>query len=338
MFTVTSYSVAVAMCVITMICWGSWGNTQKLASKEWRFQLFYWDYSIGIILFTALFGLTLGSMGTTGRGFIEDLSQANCSALSSAFIGGVIFNISNILLVVAIDIAGLAVAFPIGIGIAMVLGVVTTYIGQGQAGNLTLLVVGVVLIVVAIILDAVAYKKLGGASKNTSIGKGIFISILAGVLMGFFYNFVADSMGKIDETTLALEAGKMSSYSAVFVFGVGIFLSNFIFNTFMMLKPITGPKVNPMDYFKKGNVKLHLIGILGGSIWCCGTSLSFLSSNAAGPALAYGLGQGATMVSAIWGVFIWKEFKGAPQGTNKLLALMFLFFIFGLACLVISKL
>ncbi len=336
MFTVTSYPLAVAMCVITMICWGSWGNTQKLASKEWRFQLFYWDYCIGIILFTLALGFTLGSMGDTGRGFVEDLGQVDLKWLGSAFVGGVVFNLSNILLVIAIDIAGLAVAFPIGIGLAMVLGVITTYLGDGE-GNVPMLSAGVLLVVVAIILDALAYKKLGGVKKGASIKKGIIISVLAGGLMGFFYTFVASSMAKTGADGV-LEAGKMTAYSATFVFAIGILLSSFIFNVAIMLKPITGDPVPLMDYFKKGNAKLHLIGMLGGAIWCCGTSLSFISNEAAGAALAYGLGQGATMISAFWGVFIWKEFKGAPKGTNTLLALMFLFFFAGLGILVASKL
>jgi len=334
MITVTSYPVAVILCVITMICWGSWANTQKLASKEWRFQLFYWDYSIGILLFTLLLGLTAGSFGDSGRGFIEDLKQVDSSALKSAFVGGVIFNLSNILLVAAIDVAGLAVAFPVGIGLALVLGVITTYWNTAE-GNVPMLALGVGLVVVAIILDALAYRKLGGA-KKTGGAKGIILSILAGGLMGFFFSFVVSSMAKTDASG-ALEAGKMTAYSAVFVFAVGIFLSNFIFNTAIMLKPITGKPVNPLDYFTKGSMKLHLIGVFGGAIWCCGTSLSFISTDAAGAALAYGLGQGATMISALWGVFVWKEFKGAPKGTEVLITLMFLFFIAGLGVLVASK-
>src|ERR1700742_1248617 len=142
MVLIESYSVAVLMCIITMICWGSWANTQKLASKEWRFQLFYWDYAIGVLLLSLILAFTMGSMGAAGRTFMADLHQADAKWLWSAFLGGVIFNLSNILLVAAIDIAGMAVAFPVGVGLALVLGVITTYRAT-HSGNLVMLSAGV---------------------------------------------------------------------------------------------------------------------------------------------------------------------------------------------------
>jgi len=333
---VESYPVAVAMCVVTMLCWGSWANTQKLASKEWRFQLFYWDYAIGVFLLSLLLAFTLGSTGSGGRGFLADLDQADSKWLGSAFIGGVIFNLSNILLVAAIDIAGMAVAFPIGVGLALVLGVITTYVAKPE-GNAPMLALGVAAVVVAVVLDALAYKKLASAGKKTPV-KGIVLSVVAGVLMGFFYSFVAQTMGKIDDVTHALEASKLSPYTAIVLFSAGLLASNFIWNTIAMAKPFSGEPVTYRDYFTKGNLRLHLIGILGGMIWNTGMGFSIIASTAAGPALSYGLGQGATMVGALWGVFIWKEFKGAPQGTGKLLGFMFLFYIIGLAVLIASKL
>jgi glucose uptake protein len=336
MLLVESYSVAVAMCFITMLCWGSWANTQKLASKEWRFQLFYWDYAIGVFLLSLIVAFTLGSTGTGGRGFLADLRQADSKWLGSAFVGGVIFNLSNILLVAAIDIAGMAVAFPVGVGLALCLGVVTTFLATRQ-GNALMLGLGVGAIMVAIILDALAYKRLAGSDKKTP-SKGILLSVAAGLLMGFFYSFVAQAMGKIDSTTMVLEAGKLSPYTAIVIFSAGLLVSNFIWNSIMMIKPVSGDPVPFGDYFTKGNVRLHCIGILGGMIWNTGMSFSIIASSAAGAALAYGLGQGATMVGAFWGVFIWKEFKAAPAGTNTLLGAMFLFYMLGLGILIASKL
>jgi glucose uptake protein len=336
MVTVSSYPVAVVLCVITMLCWGSWANTQKLASKEWRFQLFYWDYSIGVLLLSLILAFTLGSTGETGRGFLADLNQADSKWLGSAFLGGVIFNLSNILLVAAIDIAGLAVAFPVGVGLALVLGVITTYIATGS-GNVPMLAAGVVSIMVAIILDALAYKRLASASSQLPT-RGIVLSVVAGVLMGGFYSFVAQSIGTLDATTHDLEPGKLSPYTAIVLFSVGLFLSNFVWNSIVMAKPFTGPPVSYRDYFTQGNVRLHLVGILGGVIWNVGMALSILAGAAAGAALSYGLGQGATMIGAIWGVFIWKEFRNAPPGTGMLLGAMFLFYVIGLGILIASKL
>ena len=335
MVLVESYTVAVVMCIITMLCWGSWANTQKLASKEWRFQLFYWDYAIGVFLLSIVLAFTMGSLGSSGRPFLADLQQADAKWLGSAFLGGVIFNLSNILLVAAIDIAGMAVAFPVGVGLALALGVITTYIAKPE-GNVRLLALGVAGVAIAILLDALAYKKLSTQTKKTPV-KGIVLSVVAGLLMGWFYSFVAKSMG-YDAATKQLAAGKLTPYTAIVLFSAGLLVSNFLWNSLLMAKPFVGDPVPFGDYFTKGNLRLHLVGILGGLIWNVGMSFSIIASTSAGPALSYGLGQGATMVGAFWGVFVWKEFKGAPPGTNKLLAAMFVCYALGLGVLIASKL
>jgi glucose uptake protein len=248
----------------------------------------------------------------------------------------VIFNLSNILLVAAIDIAGMAVAFPVGVGLALVLGVVTTYLST-HVGNVPMLGLGVAAVTVAIVLDALAYRRLASGGQKTPV-KGIVISVAAGVLMGFFYKYVAQSMARIDPAGETLEAGKLSPYTAIVLFSAGLLLSNFLWNSIMMIKPFTGSRVPFGDYFTKGNLRLHLVGLLGGMIWNLGMSFSIIASTKAGAALSYGLGQGATMIGACWGVFVWKEFKGAPKGTTALLAAMFLFYLIGLAVLILSKL
>ena len=332
MVVIQSYPLAVVMCVVTMLCWGSWANTQKLASKEWKFQLFYWDYCIGVVLLSLIAALTMGSMGSIGRGFLTDLKQAAGAALAFAFLGGVVFNLANILLVAAIDIAGMSVAFPIGIGIALVEGVIINYVLKPQ-GNPILLFIGVAAIAVAIVIDALAYKKLTGGEQKTT-GKGIIISVVAGVLMGLFYYLV--QRGVVSDF-MNPEAGKMGPYAAVFIFSLGVFLSSFIWNTIVMAKPFVGEPVPIGDYFSKGNPRLHIIGILGGAIWGIGMSVNNVAAGTAGPAISYGLGQGATMIAALWGVFIWREFKSAPVGTNKLLNLMFVFYAIGLGLIITAR-
>ncbi len=332
MVIIESYSLAVVMCFVTMLCWGSWANTQKLASKEWKFQLFYWDYCIGVLLLSLIMAFTMGSMGGSERSFIADISQVTATAFLFALAGGIVFNLANILLVAAIDIAGLAVAFPIGIGIALVEGVIINYIRKPK-GNPVLLFAGVLAIMIAIIIDAWAYKKLPTEGQKTT-GKGIVISIVAGILMGLFYYLV--QKGIVADFTNP-ETGKLGPYAAVVVFSLGLFVSSFLWNSIMMAKPFVGEPVPFGDYFRKGNPRLHLIGILGGIIWSIGMSFNIIASGTAGPAISYGLGQGATMIAALWGVFIWKEFKTAPAGTNKLLALMFIFFIVGLTLLITAR-
>lgn len=334
MFIVESYPLAIALCIITMICWGSWANTQKLTGKQWPFQLFYWDYCLGVLLLLLVLAFTLGSHGEGGRSFLPDLAQAETRHLGSAFLGGVIFNLSNILLVAAIDIAGMAVAFPVGVGLALVLGVITTYLSTGE-GNPFMLSAGVAAIAIAIVLDALAYKRL--SHSGTAPMKGIVLAIVAGLLMGFFYKYVAQAMSGIDAATRALEPGKLSPYTAIVLFSSGVLLSSFAWNTFAMWRPFTGARVSFADYFTKGTPRLHLIGLLGGMIWNLGMAFSIIASTKAGAALSYGLGQGATMVGALWGVFVWKEFKAAPSGTSRLLGAMFVFYLIGLAILIASK-
>jgi len=328
MFIPQSYSLAVILCIVTMLCWGSWGNTQKLAGKTWRFELFYWDYVAGIVLFSLLLGFTLGSTGTAGRSFLPDLAMAEPGNIFKAMLGGVIFNASNILLVAAMAIAGMAVAFPVGVGIALALGVIINYIFAPQ-GNPILMFSGVALIVAAIIIDAIAYKKHSTSMKKVS-GKGIMLSVCAGVLMALFYRFVASSMAA---DFVNPEAGKLTPYSALFFFAIGVLVSNFLFNYLIMKKPFEGKPLTFKDY-RSGSARAHLTGILGGVIWNLGMSMSIIASGKAGFAISYGLGQGATLIAALWGVFIWKEFKGASKQVNTLILLMFLAYLAGLALLV----
>lgn len=331
MFIVENYWAAVFFCFITMLCWGSWGNTQKLAGRKWRYELFYWDYVVGVLLLALVSGLTLGSIGPQGRAFLPDLRQAAAGNVASAFFGGVVFNAANILLSAAISIAGMSVAFPVGIGLALALGVVVNYIGAPK-GDPVLLFAGVALIVAAILLNACAYRMKQAGGKKVS-AKGIALSALCGVLMAFFYRFIAASMDV--ENFAAPAAGKMTPYSAFFIFSCGVFASTFLFNTIAMRRPVSGGPVSPSDYFK-GGFPIHLVGVLGGLIWGLGNVLNLVAAGKAGPAISYGLGQGATLVAALWGILIWKEFKGAPKRTAALNFGMFVLFLAGLGLIILA--
>lgn len=332
MFIIGSYGVAVLFCIITMICWGSWGNAQKLASKKWRYELFYWDYTIGILLFSIVMAFTLGSFGEQGRSFIDDLCQADSSNLTSAAIGGVIFNASNILLAASVSIAGMSVAFPLGVGLALVLGVFINYFSSPK-GDPVFLFIGVALIVLAIVMNGIAAGNNKTQAANSNGKKGIYLAAAAGILMSFFYRFVAAAMD-LDNFESPQE-GMITPYTAFFIFAIGIFGSNFLFNTIVMKKPFVGTPVSYSEYFK-GSLSTHMVGILGGCIWALGTLFSYIAAGKAGSAISYALGQGAPMIAAIWGIFIWKEFKGASKSVNALLFLMFILFITGLSLIVLS--
>ena len=301
MFIVSNYLLAVVFCFITMLCWGSWGNTQKMAAKSWRYELFYWDYEIGMVLFALLIAFTMGSFGTEGRPFLEDIAQGSAKNVGGIILGGVIFNASNILLSASTSIAGMAVAFPLGVGISLVLGTIVNYIGAPKGDPVTLFI-GVALIVVAIICNGIASGKLQKENK-AGANKGIILAVVAGTLMAFFYRFVAAAMDL--DNFAAPAVGKATPYTAIVIFSIGVLISNFVFNTFVMRKPFVGEPVSYSEYFK-GNAKTHLVGMLGGAIWCLGTAFSYIASGKAGAAVSYALGQGAPMIAALWGVFIWK--------------------------------
>ena len=339
-----SYLIALSMTVLTMICWGSWANVVKLVG-EWRFELLYYDYALGILLTSIVAGLTLGSMGSYGRPFCADLAASGGSNIAFGFLGGVVYCVSNILVVGAMAVAGLGVAFPIGVGLALVVGVIWNYLVNPQ-GNPLLLFGGVAMIVAAIVLDGVAYRfhslsmgnqdhgsDASGQAKEGKIRKGIILSVVGGILMGMFFPLV--EIGKSGP-------GGLGPYAIGFVFSVGIFLSAFVFNAFFLRWPIQGRRLHFIEYFH-GTGMEHFWGVFGGIVWAVGTLSSFVAASAprdlqVGPAISYALGQGSTMIGALWGVLVWREFKGGGTLVKGCLVLMFILFLGGLTVVSVAPL
>ncbi len=328
MYQPESYAIALAFMIVTMLCWGSWANTLKLA-PGYRFQLFYWDYVLGLFFGALAWGLTLGSMGTAGLPFLADISHANPQSILWAVVGGADFNIANLLLVAAIDIAGLAVAFPIGIGLALVVGAVSSYL-LAPKGNPLMLFGGVALVVAAIICDAAAYRARE-ATKQAASMRGILLSLVAGLLMGTFYPFVSRAM---------TGQGAPGPYAISFLFVIGVALCAIPFNYLLMRKPLDGKPPASMSGYAQAKPSWHLWGIVGGIIWCTGATLNFVASRTGvvGPAVSYSIGQGATMVTAAWGVFAWREFATAPAKAKQLLFWMFVLFLLGLTLVALAPL
>lgn len=339
-----SYLAALVLMLLSMLCWGSWANTYKMAGK-WRFELFYFDYSFGVLAAAVIYAFTAGNLGFDGFLFLDDLFHASKHSIVYGFGAGVIFNLANMLLVAAIAVAGLAVAFPVSIGLALIIGVVWNYIINPQ-GNPILLFSGCAIIVAAIVLDALAYRSLAllrleqqareGKARSTRMEvslKGVMLSLVSGVLMGSFYPLV--EQGKKGDFGLG-------PYAIGFVFAVGVFTSTFVFNLFFMNLPVEGQPVEILDFFR-GTIRQHLLGFVGGLIWCTGTIANFVAASSppevqVGPAVSYAIGQGATMVSALWGIFVWKEFAGADTKVKALVAAMLGLFICGLALVSIAPL
>jgi glucose uptake protein len=314
--------------ILSMLCWGSWANTFKLC-PGYRFQLFYWDYVGGLVAGALLWGLTLGSAGATGRSFAADLAATDAAHIGFALVGGVLFNVANLLLVAAIEIAGLAVAFPVGIGLALIIGAVSSYI-LSPHGNPLMLFGGITLVVAAIVCDAIAYRLRESEHQATS-RRGVVISLIAGLLMGTFYPFVSRAM---------TGAGAPGPYATSFYFAIGVLLCAIPINYLLMRKPLDAQRPVSMAGFAAAPARWHLWGIAGGAIWCTGAVFNFVASKAhvVGPAVSYSIGQGATMISAAWGVFVWREFSSASSRAKNYLFWMFVLFLLGLTLVALAPL
>lgn len=328
MYQPESYAITLTLMILSMLCWGSWANAVKLC-PGYRFQLFYWDYTVGLIAGAAAWGLTFGTFGSTGMPFLQDVARTSPHALLLAFAGGAVFNIANLLLVAAIDIAGLAVAFPVGIGLALVVGAVSNYI-LSPKGNPLLLFGGIALVVGAIVLDATAYRQREtGQPKSTR--RGLIISLFSGLLMGSFYPLVSGAMNGEHAT---------GPYAAALFFAIGVAVCAVPVNYFFMRFPLDAGQPVEMRDYQMAPVRWHMAGILGGAIWCTGALSNFLASKAhmVGPAVSYSIGQGATMISAAWGVFVWHEFASAAPKAKVLLTWMFILFLCGLGTIAVAPL
>lgn len=327
MFQPDNYAIALAMMLITMVCWGSWANMMKL-TPGWPFPLFYWDYVAGVLVISLVLGLTMGSMGGPNA-LAANLSGAGNANILYALLGGAVFNIGNLLLVAAISIAGLAVAFPVGIGIALIVGVLLNYV-IAPAANPVLLFGGVALVLAAIIVDALAYRVRGGEG-HADAARGLKLAIACGILMGVFYPLVTKSMQG---------TGGLGPYSVSFIFSLGVFASSFPFNTWLMRRPLTKDPPCRFAQYGAASMGTHLAGLAGGAIWGVGMTFSLVAATThfVGTAVSYAIGQGATMVSAAWGVFVWHEFSGAPPSARRLLALMFALFLIGLGLVAVAPL
>jgi len=326
LFTPSSLGIALVMMITSAICWGSWANTYK-GVKGYRFELFYWDYAIGIFLISLVLALTMGSTGHDSSSFLNNVRAADGSNIINALVGGALFNLANLLLVAAIDMAGLAIAFPISIGIALVVGVVLSYALQPR-GNAAFLTVGVVCAFVAVLLDGKAYGSLAAAGRSVS-RKSLITCVVSGILMGLWAPFMTRAM-----THTTTRGNPLGPYSAAVFLTLGALLSCFIWNIYFMKHPLAGEPVSFSGFFS-GPASGHLLGLFGGCIWGIGTVFNLVAASFTGVAISYAIGQSAPMVAALWGVFVWKEFANSGPRAKTYLALMFVFY--GLAIFLVAR-
>ena len=311
------------MTIASGICWGSWANSYK-GTRGYAFALFYWDYIFSALACTLLFAFTLGSHGGTGEAFLANLAAADTANIFLALLAGVIFNVANILLVAGMDMTGMAVAFPVSVGIAMVEGTALSYAIQPR-GSVWYIVCGIGLAVAAIIFDGLAYSKRGSAGGPVS-RKGLTVNVIAGLLLGAYAPF----------STRALTSGHaLTPYSVTVLFAAGALFCCCFANVYFMRNPLVGEAVE-FSGFRKASARNHLMGVVGGLVWGIGTSVNFIAAGFVGVPISYSIGQSAPMVAALWGIFVWKEFAGSPSVAMRYLVLMFLFYIAAISVIALA--
>jgi glucose uptake protein len=332
-----SYPAVLFLMVLSLLCLGSWASFFKLAGR-WRFELFYLDFAIGLLLASVLFAFTVGNIGYDGFNFIDDLQHAGKRQWMYVFIAGLIFNLGNMLLMAAVSVCGLAVAFPMGMGIALLAGTGLGISGR-PAGNGMLLGLGCLLILTSIIVNAASYRIMGvakhealaraGHAKSTrrpSPIKGIILALLAGLLIAGFVPL----LDKARDGDLGL-----GPYALGFIFAFGVFFSSFVFDIFFMNLPVEGEAVEFGAYLS-GRVKQHLTGFASGFIWYAGMLLAWVCTSVpeaiqGGPLPRFMLAQGAPILAALWGIVVFREFKTSDMRVKLMAPLMLVLFVLGLA-------
>lgn len=339
-----TYLAALLVLILSVLCLGSWANTFKLASK-WRYELYYVDWAFGAIAAAVAVALTFGSLGYDGFSFRDDMLIASKRAWLFGFLAGALFNLGNILLMAALSVAGMAIAFPIGLGVSMILGAVVDFVAQ-RTVPLTFVLLGCALLLAGVAAAALSYRNLlalrheeiarAGKAKSTrrpSPLKPILLTVVGGLLLGSFAPLL--------DRAKAGEIG-LGPYSLGFLFALGAFLSTFMYDLFLMNLPVDGEPLEIPEYFR-GTIKNHLLGVVGGALWGLGMVAGFVALAAPqsahpGRAIENAVGASAVLVAALWGIFAWKELRGGDGRVNVLASLMLLLIAGGIVVLAIAPL
>ncbi len=339
-----SYPAVLILTILSLLCLGSWASGFKFAGK-WRFELFYLDFAIGLLLASVIFAFTVGNLGYDGFNFVDDLQHAGKRQWMYVFLGGMIFNLGNMLLVAAVSVCGMAVAFPMGMGMALLLGTGLGIAGR-PAGNSLLLGLGCLLILTSILVNAVSYRIMAvaqdlavaraGRSKSTrrpSPVKGIVLALLGGILIGSFTPLV--------ERARTGDLG-IGPYAIGFIFAFGVFFSTFVFDIFFMNLPVKG---EPLEFgaYLNGRPTQHLKGIGSGFVWYAGVVLAWVCTSVpdtiqGNPTLTFVLTQGSPIVAALWGIVVFREFKDSDVRVKLMGTLMLILFLCGLAMIGLAPL
>jgi glucose uptake protein len=334
MFIIDKPALAIGLCLLTMLCWGSWTNAQKFVIKTAPLYVFYRDYVYGILLVSLVLAFTLGSFGEQGRSVMSDIQQADLNKIGLAVLAGVVFNVGNMLLTVGINLAGISIAMPVGTGLSLAIGLVVNYLAEPK-GSVPLLAIGGGAVLGAMIFSALAYQAKQDnedTDEDSSGNRGIWIALGGGLAAGFFFWLI--SMALADDLKQP-EAGFLTPYTGFALFAIGLNLSNPLVE--YLVRRFALPDKDDQLTYQNTGLREHLVGFSGGLLWGIGMIALLIGSNQAGDAVSYGLSQGATVVSVLWGLFAWHEFKGASPKANRYLWLMGSAYLAGLVLIILAR-
>lgn len=366
MLVPSTYQIALLLAVIASICLGSWANAQKMAGNKHRFELFYIDFTLGAFLLAVAVCFTLGSVNQAEITFTDSLIGIAFRKVAIAILAGVLFQLANAFFISTVAISGLSVAFPVGIGFATLLGLIVNYVFNPH-GNLTMLIGGMVFLIVAMVVSARAYgmaaqvrrsieaaqaaaqaaaneppvqvprgaptRRPRKTGKTKSLAtKGVVLSLLT----GFFLAPVPLLLDMAREGDLGIPA-----YAVVMFFAVGMLFVSLLVSPFWMNFPIEGEPLGIAAYWKKGGVKPHLLGLVGGAVAMAGFSALMLSGSVPsnqqiGTVLSYALSMGTLVLGTAWGTFVWGELQGAGARVRTQVMLLFVLLLSATALISLS--
>jgi glucose uptake protein len=349
----TTYVAGALLLILSMLCWGSWANTQKLAGR-WRFELYSYDLSVGVAVAAAIAAYTFGSFNSSELTFQDNFLIVGYRKMAYCAGAGMVFNLANMLLLGAMSIAGLAVSFPVSFGVAVIVSAVWNFALNPQ-GNAILVLGGAVLVAAAIVVNVFAYithvDLQAEESKKTALqidprarpskpkvqppgpARAVTLSVISGILMGIFSPLM--EMGREGENGVG-------PYGMALLFAAGLMVSTFLYTPFFLNFPVAGAPIQFLDYFK-GKARQHLLGLLGGGLLALGAAAGFVgaatpASVKIGPAFSYTAVHAGAVVAALWGLLAWREFKGANERIRMLLAVMLVLYLVGMGMVSIAPL
>jgi glucose uptake protein len=345
----TTQFTVLLLLVISAFCWGSWANTFKVI-KTWRFEYFYYDFTAGILLTTVIAAFTLGSMNSQDLTFQDNFLLASFRKMAWALASGLVFNLGNIFLLAATAVSGMSVAFPIALGIALVADAIWDFAYNPQA-SILLLFSGVFLVTIGIVMNILAYlwrqderasaaqtplqadpRSRNAPKRQANLApRGVILAIVGGLALGAFFPMLSEAT--------AGETG-VSPYGVAVLISGAVFVSTLLFVPFFLFFPVLGEPGQIRGYFG-GDTRQHAVGILGGALLGGGLLAGLLAAGAPrvmqpGRIAEYALDHTALLIAAVWGLLVWREFKGSSHRVRMMVVAMLVLLVAGVGMVAVA--